>query len=343
MSARYAALMLTSMAVIAASGAAAAQSVVPNFVTSPGNAGYALAIDAAQNLYVSENNLANIYKFPASGTGTVTGGSTASLAPLITGTSANAIWIDGAGNIYISALGPTVTEFPPAGGAAPGTVIATVPGAAAAIAFDHTGNLYVADNVSGEVYKFLSTNTCRVVAPCVSSSADANFAVSTPSEMAIDGDGNVYVTSNDQAANVTQISSGGANTTFITGLPGSPTGGVTGISIDPANNIYVTDFSSGEVVKFASVGGVAAGGTPASANYSVVTTTGLTAPVQSAFDRHGELYVGNAGDGSVTQILLVPLVTGPVPTLSVLGLIGMASVLLATAWSKFRGRKSAEG
>jgi len=147
------------------------------------------------------------------------------------------------------------------------------------IAFDSTGNLYVADKILDAVRQYDSAGALL----------DANFITGLfiPSSLAFDSAGNLYV-SDFGFATVRQYDSAGAllDANFITGLsvPFS-------LAFDSAGNLYVANSGSDTVRQYDSAG------TLLNANF----ITGLNFPFSIAFDSTGNLYVADNGLDAVRQ------------------------------------------
>jgi len=168
----------------------------------------------------------------------------------------------------------------------PGTVAAigatwTSP---SAIAVDAAGNTYVADSVTGKVYK--------TAAGATTSTAVAS-GFSSPSAVVVDGGGNLYVgdSGNDRVVEVPYANSAyGTPVAIATGLSGA-----SGLAIDDAGNLYVADSGNARVLLLSSSGNQKTG--------SLVTTvgSGFSKPVAVAVDNAGHLYVSDAGTNDVVQ------------------------------------------
>ena len=235
-----------------------------------------VALDASGNLYIADANNSAIRKVSTTGiittiagTGTFgyTGdGAAASLAQI---NRPAGVAVDAAGNVYISDTRNFVIRKINTTGiintiAGTGTAGYTGDGAAASlatlqrpqgIAVDATGNLYIADNQSNTVRK-ISGGIINTIAGngTLGFSGDGGAAtaaqLNSPLNVALDASGNVYI-ADDLNNRIRKITAGNINTICGTGVPGySGDGGAaisaqlrnpTGISLDGANNIYITD------------------------------------------------------------------------------------------------------
>ena len=144
-----------------------------------------------------------------------------------------------------------------------------------ALAFDGSGNLYVANQIGGTVSKY---------APGDITPRETLTVVSAPYALAIDASGNLFVAHNSGISRF---------------APGSTTPNLTlsglqfpvDLAFDAAGNLYVADRATNSVSKFAP------GRTTPSA-----TLTGLDDPMALAFDGLGNLYVANWGNASGTTV-----------------------------------------
>jgi len=188
------------------------------------------------------------------------------------------------------------------------------------IVFDSSGNAYIADAGSNDIYKvtaggvkstlingvyaltgiaidasnnlYLSTGgffgfvnqvyKYSSGGTLLSTLSDTNTA--DPAGVAVDGSGNIYVVDNTNNNVVEYNSSGVYVSTFATGFNGPEA-----IAIDKSGNIYVSDTGNDEVKVFNSSGTL------------LTTLTGLNNPYGIAVDGSGNLYVVNQGTPSVVK------------------------------------------
>jgi sugar lactone lactonase YvrE len=142
----------------------------------------------------------------------------------------------------------------------------------AGLAFDKSGNLFVADAGSGAVYKFTPAGVRTTFA----------LGLSGPVGLAFDSAGNLFV-ANFGTNSILRFTPEGVRTTFVT-VQLHPNGG---LAFDRAGNLFVTALSgeddTGLVYKFTPTG--------------VQTTfaSGLQYPFALAFDSRGNLFVADGG------------------------------------------------
>jgi subtilisin-like proprotein convertase family protein len=157
----------------------------------------------------------------------------------------------------------------------------------AAVAFDGSGNLYVADannfaSGAGVIYKFTLNGQQSVFAN----------NLFYPDALAFDTNGNLYVadfaTGNGDGT-VQEFTPSGANGTFFAGGLNGPSA----LAFDSSNNLYVANYYDNTVEKF----------TPPGTNGTIYLTAGngLNNPQALAFDGSGHLFVANASSGTVLE------------------------------------------
>lgn len=198
-----------------------------------------------------------------------------------------------------------------------------------AVSCDGSGNLYVADSIavrkialaSGAVTTLAATITHRGNVDATGTAARFN----TPTGLAADGAGNVYVADSMNNSIRKVATATAAVTTLAGGVSGNIDGtgaaaGFTtpqGLGWDGGGNLYVADtgnhtirkivIATGAVTTLAGTGGMSgtADGTGAAARF--LRPTGVTA------DRAGNVYVADTGNHTIRQIVAA---TGVVTTIA---------------------------
>jgi sugar lactone lactonase YvrE len=192
-----------------------------------------VSVDAAGNIYVSEQNNGNVDKF-AAGTGVETVLTAAGDSP--TGTV-----VDGAGNLYFgSANDGTIYEL--AGGTGNPVAIASGWNPDNVLLVDGAGNLYSPDENTGAIYEIAAgTRTVTTILP----SGQIGRIVG----MAIDANGNLYAADFNNNA-MFSIEPGSSTATLL--FSGNGLANPHGVAIDSAGNLYVTNYSGdGNVQRYA--------------------------------------------------------------------------------------------
>jgi sugar lactone lactonase YvrE len=149
------------------------------------------------------------------------------------------------------------------------------------LAFDNSGNLYVANYFGGSIEKFDSSGNGTVF---------ASTGLNDSTGLAFDSGGNLYV-ANWENNSIEKFDSSGQGSTFANDLTG--VSHPEGLAFDSGGNLYVADTpgdQSASIWKFDSSG-----------HGSVFTSTGLSYPTGLAFDNSGNLYVANQGNNTIEK------------------------------------------
>jgi sugar lactone lactonase YvrE len=308
-----------------------------------------VSVDGGGNVYVADWGDDVIRKVSPAGTVTTVAGAYGEMGSADgTGTAAlfrqpEAVVVDGSGVLYVADLGnSTLRSITPAGvvttlagvprqspnltgfGSADGTGSGAKFGEPDSLAVDGAGNVYVADTDNNTIRKITPSAVVTTLAGMAGQygSADGTGSAAkfdSPSGIAVDGSGNLYVTDqyNDT---VREVTPGGVVTT-IAGTAGNDwssdgTGaaarfnGPVGVAVDGSGNLYVADTGSCSVRKI----------TPTMANGAtswVVTTlaggglghedgTGTAAsffwPRGPAVDGAGNIYVADSENDTIRKI-----------------------------------------
>ncbi len=153
-------------------------------------------------------------------------------------------------------------------------------------AIDGAGNVYVADNINGQVIKVAAGTLVQ---------STVIYGLALPTSVALDGAGNLYIAESSGVIMVPNengtLNSADVGPVTIDGL-GLPQG----ITLDSNGYLYVTDITHGSVLRVPAGGGV-----------PVTVVSGLTNPHAVAVDAAGDLYVASnnqvseypSGGGSV--------------------------------------------
>jgi trimeric autotransporter adhesin len=193
-----------------------------------------------------------------------------------------------------------------------------------ALATDVAGNVYIADTGHSLIWKVDTTQTATIFAGKGNGTYSGdngpaiNAAFNSPQAIAIDVAGNIFIADTNNFAIrridattgiVTTIA--GGNGSGYTGDNGPATSaqfkGPTGVAVDLAGDIYVSDSTSAVVRKISTSGIIttfAGGGTPASGNGDggPATSAKLTGPYGLAVDASGNVYIADQAASLVRMV-----------------------------------------
>ena len=295
-----------------------------------------VAVDGSGNVYVADVNDYTIRKITAAGAVSTLAGSpgawgwtdgTGSAARFV---SPRGVALDASGNIYVAdgsshtirkvtAAGAvtTLAGTPLVSGTADGTGAAAKFNYPTRLAVDGSGNVYVADTWNMTIRKVTPAGVVSTFAgtPGVSGSADGIGSAATfsaPWGVALDGNGNIYVSDNDT---IRKITPAGMVSTFA-GAPGvagsadGPAGlarfwGPAGVTVDGSGNVYVGDSYNNTIRKItpgmlvstlAGSAGVTGSADGAGAAALFANPTGVTV------DASGNVYVADFGNSTIRKI-----------------------------------------
>ncbi len=200
-------------------------------------------------------------------------------------------------------------------------------GSATAIATDGAGNLFVTDQSAHTVSKLtlMGTNWVSSIIAGLSGSAGSTDGLGSaarfqsPSGIAADALGNLYVTDGSGGDTVRALTPQGTNW-LVTTLAGSPGNsgdtdgvgtnalfnGLFGVAVDGANNLMVTDSGNNKVRKVTSAGVVRtiAGYTAVSSGSvdNVGNDARFNSPAGVAVDIAGNTYVADQGNSTIRMV-----------------------------------------
>jgi len=311
-----------------------------------------LAVDGSGNVYVADSDNAMIRKITPGGTvstlaGTGTSGSLDGPALSATFDLPRGVAADAAGNVYVAdsgnnlirkvSSGGTVTTLagaPPANGVAGGVTFSYPQG----LAFDGSGNLYVADS-SALIWKLTPQGVASMFAGSDAFSLGISAPFSMPAGLAFDAAGNLYTA--DEGANmIFKITPAGGVSTlagngdlgYIDG-PGATASfnGPMGLVLDAASNVYVADWGNNAIRKITPAGVVStlagsSAGTAGSVN-GTGTAASFNQPNAVALDAAGNIIVADSQNNLIRKVTPAGVVT----TLAGSGALGAADGAVAAA------------
>jgi hypothetical protein len=299
------------------------------------NTPYGLGLDLAGNLYVADfgNHLIRKIDTGAVVT-TVAGMANVSGSTNATGTSASfanpwGVTVDASGNLYI---GDWVNNL--IRGIDTGTVVTTLAGGAgccaidgvgtassfngpSGMAFDHSGNLFIADNNEHLIRKMSPGMAVTTFAGSGINGSTNGFGTAAsfdhPAGIAIDSADNVYV-ADTYSHLIRKIDPFGNVTTFAgSGAPGSTNATGTsasfnwpyGVAVDNSDNVYVADYNN-HLIRKITPGGVVTtlAGTAGASGYTDATGTSaaFSFPAGVAVDAAGVVYVADSNNHVIRKI-----------------------------------------
>jgi sugar lactone lactonase YvrE len=261
------------------------------------NAG--VAFDAAGNLWVSELTTNVIVEFTASQLAT-----SGNPTPAVT-LSANAgsvafpggLAFDAAGNLWVaneddsSVVEFAASQLTSSGSPVPAVTISASAGSLklpAGLAFDASGNLWVANIIGNTVVEFTPGQLAASGAPKPAITLSANGAsLGTPRAPAFDASGNLWVLNVDSNT-VSEFTRSQLTTTgspvpavMLTSAGGSLEG-PTGLAFDASGDLWITNGDGDTIVEF--TGGQLVSGSPTPA--VIISGSSVDGPWGLAFDPH---------------------------------------------------------
>jgi len=317
-----------------------------------------MAVDRTGNVYIADTANNRVRRISSNGIiVTVAGGGTAGLGDGGPATSAQlknpvGVALDAAGNLYIadqvnyrvrkvSASGIIITVagngtqgFSGDGGPATSAQLYYPTG----VAVDGAGNLYIADSGNNRVRKVSSGVITTVAGGGTGGLADGGTATSAqmdwPVGLAVDAAGNLYISDGQRVRKVSPsgiITVVAGNGTWGFSGDGGPAAsaqlnGPQGMALDPAGNLYITEYYNHCVRKVSPSGIITTAAGDGTMGFSgdggPATSAQLHYPQGLAVDSTGSVYVADTGN-SVIRILQPP------PAINANGIVNAASYTAA--------------
>lgn len=194
------------------------------------------------------------------------------------------------------------------------------------VAFDGAGNMYVADSLHNQIRKVDATQNVSTVAGAIAAgySGDggpaASATLSTPSGLAVDGAGNLYIadTGNNVIREIVQatgiiVTVAGAGSSGNGGDGGPATAASLdqplGVTVDTAGNLYIADTGNNRIRRVDAASGAithVAGDPGGASGYSgdngAAASAQLNGPDTVAFDAYGDMYIPDSLNNVVRMV-----------------------------------------
>ena len=257
----------------------ATQSVVqPSGLQAPSG----VAVDAAGNIFISDENANNVVKVTP-------GGSQTTIASGLS--QPYDVAVDGAGNVFIADfLNNRVLKVTPSGAQ---TTVGTGMAHPSGVAVDGAGDVFITNENNSQVVE---------VTPGGVQTTVPTSGISGPYYPAVDAAGDVFfVDSGNQR--VVKVTPGGVQSTVLT-----TTEGPNGVAVDAAGDIFISTQNNNQVVE------MTAGGAQ-----GTVFTTGLSVPAGVAVDGLGNLFIADHQNGRVVKVAMSQAATLNFGTVAVNG------------------------
>ncbi|MDF2193481.1 BACON domain-containing carbohydrate-binding protein [Paraflavitalea sp. CAU 1676] len=178
------------------------------------------------------------------------------------------------------------------------------------LSVDAVGNAYVADFGANKIFKVTPAGVVTTIAGSGNAGAadgnGANAEFKGPTDVALDGNGNLYVA--DYFNNsIRKISPGGEVTTWAVDAGGAQLNSPTGLEVDGAGNLLVACHGTHKVIKIPlATGGAGAittiAGTDAGYVDGPVATAKFRYPAEVSMDALGDIYVADQENKRVRRI-----------------------------------------
>jgi len=188
-----------------------------------------IALDAVGNIYVADNSIRAIKKRRASDGALLTAADDWPYTP-------SGVAVDAATNVYWSGQADDAVKQLLAANGSISTVVGTNLNGAYGIAVDVASAIYIADTFNHAIKKWNPVSSSLTTL--------GTNGIGNPWDVTVDGSGNVYV-ANGLSNNIVRwnAASGKINTVVPGGLLSLPTG----VSVDSAQNIFISDFGANTV------------------------------------------------------------------------------------------------
>lgn len=231
-----------------------------------GISSYAVAVDGAGDVFISDNGNNQVVKVAPGG----------AVTTVVSGLNfPSGVAVDGAGDIFIADGNNNRVVEVPAGSGAQTTVGSGLNGPQG-VAVDGAGDVFIADTFNNRVVEVQAGGAQTTV----------GSGLNNPWGVAVDGADDVFIADFHNNRVVEVPAGGGAQTTLATGLnaPG-------GVAVDAAGDVFIADTFNNRVVEVP-----AGGGAPTTVVSGLNTAFGL------ALDGAGNIFIANTSSNDVLEV-----------------------------------------
>ncbi len=286
-----------------------------------------VAADKNGNVFFADWDSNKIYKINAAGNLSVLAGNGAAgwndgLGPAATFSQPDALALDAEGNLYVgdqsnnlirkvtpAGLVTTLAGTPNGVGATNGTGSSATFNGPRGMAVDNAGNVYVADQANNLIRKITPAGVVSTYAGSGAAGsqngASALASFNTPTGVALDAAGNLYVSDSENNM-VRKITPAGVVSTIASGFDFPRE-----LRVDGTGNIYVAE-QAGFIKRISPSGAVTIVAGTGRPDANGVGNIEFKGPIGLAIDGNGNLYVGEGG-GDVLKIVLTGYTINLIP------------------------------
>jgi sugar lactone lactonase YvrE len=237
------------------------------------------------------------------------------------------IAFDGAGNLWVTQLNGnavqeyTASQLASSGNPTPAVTLTATAGSvdfAGALAFDASGNLWVANEDDTSIVEFAANQLTSSGSPTPVVILTGGGVLGPPSGLAFDASGNLWVSvfpSTVVKFTASQLVASGAPTPVVTlSANGTSLVGPRAIAFDAAGNMWVPNVDGQTISEFTASQIVTSGSPVPAVVLTPTAAHSLADPIGVAFDASGDLWVGNGEGSSVVEFTPSQLATSGSPT-----------------------------